>query len=214
MWIVHLTLGLFCNNHYIKIVNEGTLTSSDTIKYGITRAMCAVSELSLHPILTSKTSTYACRGAPTWGTEGPGAPLGPEKHYYSGADPGGRWGGRPPLARRDPRRRRGFPRLKGRKKGHWCLLNGCSTPFKHNMAINILKSCKSVYEYVKNRSFPSHIRSSFPWRPPLAEILDPRLIFSGFLPLNYVICIFEVRFLSLLLCGRSEEACNMVNSLR
>ena len=89
---------------------------------------------------------------------------------------GGRWGGRPPLGRKDPRRRRGFPRLKGRKKGHWCLLNGCSTPFKHNMAINILKSCKFVFAYVKNRSLPSHIRSSFPWRPPLAEILDPRLL--------------------------------------
>ena len=65
-------------------------------------------------------------------------------------------------------RTRGFPRLKGRKKG--------PTPFRHNMAINILKSCKSVFAYVKNRSFPSHIRSSFPWRPLLAEILDPRLI--------------------------------------
>ena len=43
------------------------------------------------------------------------------------------------------------------------------------MAINILKSCKSVFAYVKNRSSPSHIRSSIPWRPPLAEILDPRL---------------------------------------
>ena len=60
-----------------------------------------------------------------------------------GADPGGRWVRRPPLGRRDPRRRRGFLRLKGRKKGHWCPLNGCSTLFKHNMAINILKS-KSV----------------------------------------------------------------------
>ena len=98
-------------------------------------------------------------------------------NHNPGADPGGggRWGGRPPLGWKDPRRRRGFPRLKGRKKGHWCLLNGCSTPFRHNMAINILKSCKSVFAYVKNRSFPSHIRSSFPWRPPLAEILDPRL---------------------------------------
>ena len=83
---------------------------------------------------------------------------------------GGGWGERPPLGRR------GFPRLKGRKKGHCCLLNGCSTPFRHNMAINILKSCKSVFAYVKNRSLPSHIRSSFPWRPPLAEILDPRLM--------------------------------------
>ena len=44
------------------------------------------------------------------------------------------------------------------------------------MAINILKSCKSVFAYVKNRSSPSHIRSSIPWRPPLAEILDPRLL--------------------------------------
>ena len=39
-------------------------------------------------------------------------------------------------------------------------------------------------------------------------------IFSGFLPLNYVICIFQVCFLSFLLCGRTEEACSMVNSLR
>ena len=67
------------------------------------------------------------------------------------------------------------PAPSGRNKGHWCLLNGCSTPFRHNMAINILKSCKSVFAHVKNRSFPSDIRSSFPWRPPLAEILDPRL---------------------------------------
>ena len=39
-------------------------------------------------------------------------------------------------------------------------------------------------------------------------------IFSGFLPLNYVICIFEVCFLCFLLCGRTEEACSTVNSLR
>ena len=39
-------------------------------------------------------------------------------------------------------------------------------------------------------------------------------IFSGFLPLNYVIYIFEVCFLCFLLCGRTEEACGMVNSLR
>ena len=39
-------------------------------------------------------------------------------------------------------------------------------------------------------------------------------IFSGFLPLNYVIYIFEVCFLCFLLCGRTEEACSMVNSLR
>ena len=91
---------------------------------------------------------------------------------YPGADPGGgRWGGHPPLGRKDPP-----PLLKCRKKGHCCLLNGCSTSFRHNMAINILKSCESVFAYVKNRSFPSHIRSSFPWRPPLAEILDPRLL--------------------------------------
>ena len=97
----------------------------------------------------------------------------------------GALGRRPPLGRKDPRRRRGFPLLKGRKKGHWCLLNGCSTPFRHNMAINILKSCKSVFAYVKNRSFPSHIRSSFPWRPPLEEILDPRLVIG-----RYVICMY------------------------
>ena len=39
-------------------------------------------------------------------------------------------------------------------------------------------------------------------------------IFSGFLPLNYVICIFEVCFWSFLLSGRTEEACSVVNSLR
>ena len=39
-------------------------------------------------------------------------------------------------------------------------------------------------------------------------------IFSGFLPSNYVIYIFEVCFLCFLLCGRAEEACSMVNSLR
>ena len=77
---------------------------------------------------------------------------------------GGRWARRPR-----------WVRLEGRKKGHWCPLNGCSTPLKHNMAINILKSCNFVFAYVKNRSSPSHIRSSIPWRPPLAEILDPRL---------------------------------------
>ena len=37
-------------------------------------------------------------------------------------------------------------------------------------------------------------------------------IFSVFLLLNYVIYIFEV-FFSFLLCGRTEEACSMVNSL-
>ena len=40
------------------------------------------------------------------------------------------------------------------------------------------------------------------------------IIFSGFRPLNYVIYIFEVCFLCFLLCGRTEEACSMVNSLR
>ena len=49
-------------------------------------------------------------------------------------------------------------------------------------------------------------------RPPLG--LEKNTIFSGFLPLNYVICIFEVCFLSFLVCGRTEEACSMVNSLR
>ena len=39
-------------------------------------------------------------------------------------------------------------------------------------------------------------------------------IFSGFLPLNYLMYIFEVCFLCFLLCGRTEEACSMVNSLR
>ena len=41
--------------------------------------------------------------------------------------------------------------------------------------MNIWKSCKFVFAYVKNRSSPSLIRSSIPWRPSLAEILDPRL---------------------------------------
>ena len=40
-------------------------------------------------------------------------------------------------------------------------------------------------------------------------------IFSVFLPLNYVIYIFEVCFfLCFLLCLRTEEACSIVNSLR
>ena len=47
--------------------------------------------------------------------------------------------------------------------------------------------------------------------PPLGP---ENTIFSGFLPLNYVIYIFEVCFLCFLLCGRTEEACSMVNSLR
>ena len=49
-------------------------------------------------------------------------------------------------------------------------------------------------------------------RGPLWDLKNT--IFSGFRPLNYVICIFEVCFLSFLLCGRTEEACSMVNSLR
>ena len=69
-----------------------------------------------------------------------------------GSRGGGRWVQRPPLGRSDPRRRRGFLRLKVRKKGHWCPLNGCSTPFKHNMAINILQSCKSAFLNANNRS--------------------------------------------------------------
>ena len=47
-------------------------------------------------------------------------------------------------------------------------------------------------------------------RPPFEP---ENTIFSGFLPLNYVICIFKVWFFSAL-CGRTEEACSMVNSLR
>ena len=39
-------------------------------------------------------------------------------------------------------------------------------------------------------------------------------IFSGFLPLNYLIYIFEVCFLCFLVYGRTEEACSMINSLR
>ena len=98
----------------------------------------------------------------------------------SGADPGGRGGagsGAHPWDGVTHAEGAGsfVSTLKGRKKGHWCPLNGFSTPFKHNMAINILKSCKYVFAYVKNRSSRSHIRSSIPWRPPLAEMLDPRL---------------------------------------
>ena len=40
-------------------------------------------------------------------------------------------------------------------------------------------------------------------------------IFSGFLPLNYVLQFFTVCVLKLvLLCGRTEEACSTVVSLR
>ena len=40
-------------------------------------------------------------------------------------------------------------------------------------------------------------------------------IFSGFLPLNYVLQYFTVCVLKLvLLCGRTEEACSTVVSLR
>ena len=60
------------------------------------------------------------------------------------------------------------------------------------MAITILKSCKSVFAYVKNRSFPSHIRSSFHWRPPLAEILDPHLPTVTIVNRERVITIFQV----------------------
>ena len=74
-------------------------------------------------------------------------------------------GGRPPLGRKDLRRRRGFPRLKGRKKGHWCLLNGYSTPFRHNMAINTLKSCKSVFAYVQKSLIPIPYKVIIPLAP-------------------------------------------------
>ena len=47
---------------------------------------------------------------------------------------------------------------------------------------------------------------------PLCDMKNT--MFSGFLPLNYVICIFEVCFFKIFLCGRTEEACSMVNSLR
>ena len=91
---------------------------------------------------------------------------------------GGRWVRRPPLGRRDPRRRRGFLRLKGREKGHRCPLNGYLTPFKHAIAINILKNCKSVLAYmstnlcwqicvwfglVRIRPFRSDLTISEPW---------------------------------------------------
>ena len=51
-------------------------------------------------------------------------------------------------------------------------------------------------------------------RPPPPPCDLKNTIFSGFLPLNYVIYIFEVCFLCFLLCGRTEEAWSMVNSLR
>ena len=52
-------------------------------------------------------------------------------------------------------------------------------------------------------------------RRPGPPPLEPEnTIFSGFLSLNYMICIFEVCFLSFLLCGRTEEGCSMVNSFR
>ena len=38
--------------------------------------------------------------------------------------------------------------------------------------------------------------------------------FSVFLPSNYVIFVFASRVLKLLRCGRTEEACSMVKSLR
>ena len=46
--------------------------------------------------------------------------------------------------------------------------------------------------------------------------LEPiNTIFSEFLPLNYVICIFKFCFFKFFfLCGRAEEACCMVKSLR
>ena len=65
----------------------------------------------------------------------------------------------------------------------------------------------SVYPY---RGAPKErARGSPP--PPLGL---ENTIFSGFLPLNYVICISEVCFLCFLLCERTEEACSMINSLR
>ena len=49
--------------------------------------------------------------------------------------------------------------------------------------------------------------------PPPWDLKNEKT-FSGFLPLNYVICIFEVCFFKLFVCGRTKEACSMVNSLR
>ena len=85
--------------------------------------------------------TYIQRSA-TQTVSGPMAdPDGRRTHRHSGpahyrrGSRGEGWVRRPPLGRRDPRRSRGSLRLNGRKKGHWCPLNGCSTPFKHNIAI-------------------------------------------------------------------------------
>ena len=41
------------------------------------------------------------------------------------------------------------PSSQGQKEGTLVSWNGYSTPLKHNMAINILKSCNFVLEYVK-----------------------------------------------------------------
>ena len=46
-----------------------------------------------------------------------------------------------------------------------------------------------------------------------APLGPEKIMFSGFLPVNYAICIFEVCF-KLLLCERTEEACRIMTSLR
>ena len=94
-------------------------------------------------------------------TAGPGHSAGPAASCFSdrpGADPGGGGGagsGAHPWnggTRFKSSQVVGFLHLKGKKKRHWCPLNGCSTPLKHKMAINILKSCKSVFAYVKKKN--------------------------------------------------------------
>ena len=58
----------------------------------------------------------------------------------------------------------------------------------------------------------AHPRMARRTRPPPWDLKNT--IFSRFHPLSYVICIFEVCFRNFLLCGRTEGACSMVNSLR
>ena len=83
---------------------------------------------------------------------------------------GGALGRAPTLGRKDPR-----PRLKGRKKGHWCLLNGCSIPFRHNMAINNLEKLQICVCVCQKSLNPIPYKVIIPLAPPLAESWDPRL---------------------------------------
>ena len=92
----------------------------------------------------------------------------------AGADPGA-LGPAPTPGTEGPAPKARVPSSPGQKEGTLVSLEWLFNTIQHNMAINILKSCKSVFAYVKNRSSPFHIKSPIPWRPPLEEILDPRL---------------------------------------